>query len=48
MRDDGTNFQDARLQAERAVRDVAPQRPAPPPEPLGTPGEQDAPPPSAP
>jgi hypothetical protein len=49
MRDEGTNLQDARLQAERAIRgDRVPTRPAPPPEPLGTPGEQDAPPSTAP
>jgi hypothetical protein len=49
MRDEGTNLQDARVQAERAIRgDRVPTRPAPPPEPLGTPGEQDAPPPTAP
>ena len=45
MRDEGTNLQDARVQAERAIRgDRVPQRPAPPPEPLGTPGEQETPP----
>jgi hypothetical protein len=43
MRDEGTNLSDA----GRGLRDAVPQRPAPPPEPLGTPGEQDAPPPSA-
>jgi hypothetical protein len=47
MRDEGTNLQDARVQAERAIRgdrtDV-PTRQAPAPEPLGTPGEQDTPP----
>jgi hypothetical protein len=49
MRDEGTNLQDARLQAERAIRgDSVPRRPAPPPEPLGTAGEQEAPPPSGP
>jgi hypothetical protein len=45
MRDEGTNLQDARRQAEQAIRgDDVPQRPAPPPEPLGTAGEQDVPP----
>ena len=45
MRDEGTSLADARVQAERAVRgDATAARTRPPPEPLGTPGDQETPP----
>jgi hypothetical protein len=50
MRDEGTNLSDARGQAERAIRGDAPPADAtrvhqpPPPEPLGTTGDQETPP----